>query len=482
MMNQRSIGYKIGVTLGLLHLSLVVFAFHSYINSSSSTAGLVFLWFFTLDAPILIFPSSIFKLFGFMAPLFQFGVLGSTLWFLIPWLVDKVLIHILPKVNRTVRGIIIVGTIPLFILGFGPLSLFANKLSMQGERPEELTKSLNSASSDFLTEKVIFEDTGHGGVISINRMSCRPGAGKEILLGLSAGTVFLNDSYEEQKRWKYPDSFFMSLEPIYLNEKDSCRLLAYRFGKYVSLIDLEGKEMWKVTKSKSSSLAPDGATFGDIDGDGRPEFAVQSTYIEGIHMVDELGNTLWKHKNPNFSIGHLEVEDVTGDGKANVIYSNSNNAKGGTYFTFLDSTGDVENQLNISTTSYEFALIRWPKDKLNFLLTEEKIVRIVDLEGNVVLQLEAPGCRPYGAVKAITVKFRENEPAYLAIRKSLHPDIAVLYVYDFSGNLVYQKTDLRKGLFAPALAAVPVKDSKTEKLLVGSKKNYKALVLEYSIQ
>jgi len=189
----------------------------------------------------------------------------------------------------------------------------------------------------------------------------------------------------------------------------------------------------------------------------------------------------WKH--PVLALGHLEMADVRGNGMAEIIYSNSNNAFGTTDFTILDADGTVANQHKIATKSYEFAVIRWPnaEAKPNLLLTEERKIRIVDLKGETVMQLDAPGCRPFGDVKAVTVKFKKEEPEYLAVKKSLHPDLSVLYVYDANGKFVYQKTDVIDLVLAPTLAAVPANESGVEKLLVGSKQKNKAQVLEYSL-
>jgi len=72
----KSIGLKIGLALAALHLCLAILAFIAYITSSSSTSALVFIWFFFLDAPIRLLPSSIFDIFGVAAPLISFGVFG----------------------------------------------------------------------------------------------------------------------------------------------------------------------------------------------------------------------------------------------------------------------------------------------------------------------------------------------------------------------------------------------------------------------
>jgi hypothetical protein len=481
-MKQKSIGFKIGVVLAAVHLCLTVLAFFAYINSRSSTAGLVFIWFFSLDAPILLLPFSVFQIFGVAAPLIQFGVFGSALWFLIPWLIDMAFTCVFPNGKRLVGAIVIVGAIPFLLAGFSQLGFLSLKLMIRRERPAELKKVLNRASSDFLTEKVIFEDNAAGTVNSISRMNCRPGAGMELIVAMSGGIVFLNESYQEQSRLKFADRRFNTIEPLDMDGTHSCRFLAYRYGEGAHLFDLERKEIWNFTWPDSSGLHIDGVRFGDVDGDGKMEFAMFYRYTQGIHLVDGDGKTRWEH--PVYSLGHLEIADIDGNGKARVIYTNSNNANGITDFTILDSEGTIASQQKIATESYEFAVIRWPNRaaKPNILLTEDGKIRIVDIKGETVMQLDAPGCRPFGDMEAVTVKFKKEEPEYLAVRKSLHPDLSVLYVYDANGKLVYQKTEVIEGLLYPTLATVPINETDTERLLVGaSAQNFRAQVLEYSL-
>lgn len=479
---RKSTGFKVGLLLAAIHLCLAVLAFLAAIKSHSSTAGLVFIWFFFLDAPLLLLlPPTLFNIFGIASPLIQYGVIGSALWFLIPWLIDKAVTRISPNTSRTARVLILIGVIPFILGGFYRLSFFSTKLLVQRERPAELKKMLNSATSDFLTGKVVFEDYAPMGVRSISRMNCRPGIGAELLLALPRGLVFLNENYQEQYRLNLSErKAYQTIQPLYLD--GSCVFLAHMFQEGMHLFGLDEKEIWRDSPLVTGAKGAEGVRFGDVDGDGKPEFAIYSRYTEGVHLIDGNGKTRWKH--PAYTIGHLEMQDVNGDGKAEIIYTNSNNANGITEFTTLDAMGTELNQQKITTASYEFALVNWPisEGKPNFLLTEDGKIKLVDLQGATVMTLDAPGCKTFGNLSAITVRFKKDEPAYLAVKKSIHPDLSVLYVYDANSKLVFQKTQAVEGLLAPTLAAVPVRDSGAEKLLVGEyTKGFKAQVLEYSL-
>jgi hypothetical protein len=482
-MKNRSLGFKIGIVLAGIHLCLAVLAFVAMVNSRSSTSSLVFIWFFFLDAPLLLLvPASALKIFGVSAPLIQFGIFGSALWFIIPWLTDTIIRSIFRAASNRTRIIIIIGFIPLVLAGFFRLSFFSTKLLVQQERPEELKQKLNQASSDFLTGKVIFEDYAPAGVTSINRLKCRSSDGEELVLALPQSIAFLDDSYQVQHKLNLVDrKAFKEIEPLAVTGTPSCEYLGYMYPEGVYLYGPDGKEIWKFISQNSGTGTIDGVRSGDIDGDGKPEYAVYYRYREGIALLDSSGKIKWKY--PVYALGHLEIADIRGDGKAEIIFDNSNNANGVTEFTVLDSRGAVSRQLNIKTASSEFGLISWPgsDSKLNILLTEEGKISIVDFKGATLMQLDAPGCRTFGELKALKVKLKKDEPAYLAVRKSLHPDLSVLYVYAADGKLVYQKTEVNNGLLAPALAVIPSIDG-AERLLVGeSAPNFKARIIEYSL-
>jgi predicted Zn finger-like uncharacterized protein len=480
---RKSIGFKIGILLAAVHLCLAILMFLTMMKSHSSTAGLVFILFFFLDAPLLLLlPHTVFNIFGIASPLIQYGVIGSALWFLIPWLIDKGVTQFSRNISRTLRVVIVVGAIPFILAGFYRLSFFSTKLLVQRKRPAELKKMLNSATSDYLTEKVVFEEYAPAGISSITRMSCRPGAGKEILVALPRGVVFLNESYQVQYRLNLSDrKGFKSIEPLVVDGDQNCGFLAHMFQEDIFLLNSEGKEIWKSSHIGNSG-GFEGVRSGDIDGNGKKEFALYYMYREGIHLIDGGGKTRWKH--PVYSLGHLEMADVRGNGKTEIIYSNSNNANGITDITILDAQGTEVSQQKFATASSEFAVIRWPNGEAqpNILLTEEGKIRLVNLQGETAMSLDAPGCKTYGAVKAITAKFKKDKPPFLVVRKSLHPDIFVLYVYDAEGMLVYQRTEVTDGGRIPTLVTVPANETGAEKLLVGgTTKDFKAQVSEYTL-
>ena len=480
-MKRSSLGFKIGIGVALFHFCMVLLACLAVWQSRSSTAGLAFIWFFFLDAPLFFLEPLSFGLFGQLGPLIHYGLLGSALWFLIPWLIGKIAARIFPRRPRVATVVCLIVAIPILLVGFLKLYSFSMERSIEGERPEELKGRLNSISSDFLTSKVVFSEDGvFCGISGISKMTCRPGAGAELLVALPRAVVFLDDNYQEKHRVSFGDRVFHTIEPADIDGKHSCAFLAYSFMEGAYLFDFQGKELWNYTQHDSATGYVEAARCGDIDGDGKQEVAVLDGYSREIRLLDSDGRTRWKH--PAISIRHMEMADVRGNGKAEVVYGNFDCTIMGVDLTVLNATGAVASETKIVTPTEEFALVRWPRRKTapNVLLTEDNKIRIVDLDGKAVIQLDAPGCRPFGDMRAVTVKLKKDEPEFLAVKKNLHPDLSVLYVYNAEGKLVYQKTDVTGGALAVTLAAVPAKEAGLEKLLVGAAQEPNVQVLELS--
>jgi hypothetical protein len=476
-MGQKSIGFKVGLMLAAIHLALMIISYALLANSHSSTSALVFIWCFIIDSPFLFLPKGLFQPLGMMGPMIQFGLFGTCLWFLIPWLIDHLIVLSLPRITRGVRWLLVLVLVLLVFFGLAALSPIAIRSSIQQERPAEL-KKLNTASSTFLSRNDVIDSENQ--VSGIFRTDCRPGHSEELALSLRGGVIFFDRDFQEKWRLDLGKTFWQ-IQPVSLGKAGGCGFLVYDLNQSASLLDSQGKLIWTYDRSKQPSGRLDGVCPGDMDGDGVPEFAVYYSYREGIRLLNVNGTERWKH--PVYSLGHIEFSDIDGNAGDELLYTNSNNAGGETHLTALDSHGNAVLETKFKTESYEFAVVRWPtgEGKSRILLTEDNRIRLVTLKGDAERTLDAPGCRTYGTVTAATVKFRNNEPEYLAVVKHLHPDIQVLYVYNGSGALVYQYNDVALIHMEYGMTTIPSGETGAEDLLlIRWKDNNERAVTKYS--
>lgn len=473
-MTPKSVGFKLGLIVAILHLLLVLLTYAAVVHSTSSTAGLAYLPFMFLDAPVLF-------LGGFLPggdalmrqPLIVFGGAGSFLWFAIPWLADRLVARIFPNTRRWIRWLAASAVLPAAIFAFVPLSHLSVSRSIRAERPEEIQALLKNPSPGLFAKRTVLEAKELGGICGIHP---DPAGGEDgVLVLFHRGVVRLDRDWTETSRVEFADIYYQTVEPVRTAGAFDERFLAYRFFDYAALLGPDGGEIWRAGEKTGQDSPLAGAATGDIDGDGRPEFALYHTYQKGISLHDDSGRLRWTHYAN--SIDHVVMADVRGNGRQEILM------RAGRDFLILDADGTCAAQIPIETDSSGFALVHWPEQSArpNLLLTEDNRIRIVDFDGNDLRELDAPGCRSYGDVVAVPVRFRNGEPPALAVRKNVHPDLAVLYVYTADNRLIHQSVEIRPGGGTPALAAVPAGDSGVERLLVGSGENNQVRLLEYSL-
>lgn len=473
-MTPKSVGFKLGLIVASLHLLFVLLTNAAVAHSTSSTAGLAFLPFMFLDAPILFLGGFLPGGDALMSqPLIVFGGAGSLLWFAIPWLADRLVARIFPNTPRWIRWLVAIAVLPAALFAFVPLSHVSVSRSIRNERPAELKVLLKHPAPGALARRVVLEDSAMRGICGIHPA---PAGGEDgVLVLFHRGVVRLDRDWTETSRVEFADTSYKTVEPVRTAGTFDGRFLAYRFFDHAALLGPEGGEIWRAGEKTGQDSPLAGAATGDIDGDGRPEFALYHTYQKGISLHDDSGRLRWTH-DAN-SIDHVVMADVRGNGRQEILM------RAGRDFLILDANGTIAAQLPMETDSSGFALVHWPEggNRPHLLLTEENQLRVVDLDGHEIRRLEAPGCRGFGDIAAVPVRFRAGEPPALAVRKNVHPDLAVLYVYTADNRLIHQSVEIRQGGGTPALAAVPAGDSGVERLLVGSGENNQVRLLEYSL-
>ena len=469
-MSPKTVGFKLGLIVAILHLLLVLLTYAAVANSTSSTAGLAYLPFMFLDAPILFLGGCLpggDTLMGL--PLISFGILGSLLWFAFPWLSDRLVVRWFPRTRRLVRWLVALAALPVLLCAFVPLAHLSVSRSIRDTRPVELKALLKHPVPGILARRTVWETNLLDRICGIHPDPDTDG----LLLACHRSVLRLDAQFTVQHRLDFPE-YFQSVAPVRIGDGFSGQYIVHRLFEYAALLGPEGRELWRAGEKLAPGQHVEGVRSGDIDGDGRPEFAVFYRYGGGILLVDEKGQTLWTYSAD--SIDHLEMADVRGNGRQEILFHDR-------AFKILDAAGRVVAETNIATSSSQFALAAWPASagRPNLVLSEENQIRIVDLDGNEIRRLEAPGCRGFGDLAAVPVRFRADAAPFLAVRKLLHPDLATLFVYDAAGQLVHREVEIVLGSGDAALAAVPAGDSGAERLLVGSGENNQVRLLEYSL-
>jgi len=312
---------------------------------------------------------------------------------------------------------------------------------------------------------------------NIVRGQFNSGAGVELALLGSRATIFTDENFNFKSKIKF--KFYATRRTLVNLGGTAWRYLVYSHLDHVSLLSLDENLQWRYNSDKKATLYVSGVASGDMDGDSKPEFAVYHSFTKGVVLLDATGVKIWEH--PVQNLEHLEVADLNGDSKAEIIYSGFGTAD--SVFTVLDGAGLVIDKVKVPSKSRYFTIVNWPdrSSRPNLLITEDGKMIVANLKGETIAELNAPGCKGQFESQAVPVKFKDNEPDYLAVKKTVFPDLSVLYVYDSKGQLVYQTTKVTETQLPPLVFVVPVGSGGTEKLLVGAEtKDGKAVLLEYA--
>lgn len=231
--------------------------------------------------------------------------------------------------------------------------------------------------------------------------------------------------------------------------------------------DRSGQEQWTFeTFNEISEMA-----FGDVDGDGKPEFVVIKKSIQSsfgsevgrsrgeIVLLSNAGKQLWRH--PYDDVWHVVVADVDNDGKTEILVSNYSGR-----VVVKDYSGATKFDI-VGYDARNFSLINWPTrlSLPHLLFSAGENVWVVKLTGEVVAKFNAPGAHSF-ELRGTIVQLQDKDPPYFAVivKERAASASAILFIFDLDGRLLYQET---LPVLFPVLATPIVGQGRSESLLVG---------------
>jgi hypothetical protein len=329
------------------------------------------------------------------------------------------------------------------------------------DTPYEARKVGVKKGADFLKESIFLKDSRLGTICDIVQGQLNLNAGSEIGVTTYSRVFFLDREANIRSFMAFNPT--AQLKIIDLENDGNCEYLATRIYEGISLIDHQGNVLWEYNQKiydlprypRGSSI--DRAIAGNIGRTGIWKFAVLYHWT-GISLIDKYGVKNWEQLISGAD--SVQFVDVHNDGNVNIVIGSSQK------ITIMDSEGKIVSQKNAPYQWYELSICKWPtkNDQDLVLFSGDKIIHLIDFDGNSIMQFSAPGCTT-GPVKGVLVKLKIGEPEYLAVLAELFPTRWALYVYDPQGTLVYQRVFSEQ---CSSIAAVSLDDSGAETLLVGS--------------
>lgn len=334
------------------------------------------------------------------------------------------------------RYALIVGSIALFVLFVGAGALALRKASpakpVVGGKlvmPSPLKKTGVIKGSGLLSRSTFLTDPRVGYVTDIAQGKFDRGRGSEIAIAGTAGAAFVGTDGSAKAFTAFSETFDR-VNIIDVEGDGDCEFLDR--GGWTSpakLVDHKGKTEWWHGNSV------DDTAFGDIDGDGKLEFAVGYNGGGGVTLLNAQGKELWN--KPDGNVWHVEMTDTNSDGKPEIVHSNA-----GGVLTVRNALGDVVSQSHPAEYFAFFSLCRWPAstDPTYCLLAGERAIWLFGFDGSTVARFSVPASNRLGNAVGTPVKLKNGGPDYLAVLVSYAQwKRSILYLFDSKKALVYEE-------------------------------------------
>ena len=348
----------------------------------------------------------------------------------------------------TVAGVVLV----IVIAGFIIFDKMKNRIF---EVPKDLNQP--SKSSDYLQKSVFVEDGRIGKVTDITFGVLDPDSALTIGVAGTNGALLLDSALNKRVFIPFGE---VSEHADIIKTKNSCYFLSRRgelFKRKTAFIDHTGKSLWMYGDEKRSV---DDTAVGDLNGDGKLEFAVGFNGGDGIHLLDQSGNKVWE--KPDGNVWHVEIVDANNDGNLKIVHSNSSSE-----IVVRNKNGDIVSKSKPAQHITHFSIVDWPDktSKKVILLSEDKFIWLLDFDGKVIAKYDAPDCRDLGEARGAVIKLTKDQSPYLAVAVEFrHWKRTLLYVYNSTKNLVYQENIPSA---CASIATLQKQNSREESLLVG---------------
>ena len=203
------------------------------------------------------------------------------------------------------------------------------------------------------------------------------------------------------------------------------------WGMSASLIGQDGATIWEY----GGSPGVNAMRGGDMDGDGKLEFVVGFNGAGGIHLLDEQGNKRWEKSGGN--IWNTEIVDATGEGDMRIVHSDA-----GGRLTVRDGSGNTIKTTNPKFYFSHFSISPWPTPdgRPHGVAAENDVIWLLDVNGNVAAQFDAPDCGNLGHAYGTPFAMPSGEEFGFAVIVN-YPNWkrSMLYLYDDSKTLLYQE-------------------------------------------
>ena len=332
------------------------------------------------------------------------------------------------------------------------------------EVPAELRESRVILGANLLRKEIFYQGSGIGEISQILTGWPADRENADLMVAGNKGVKFLDLRGQAVKGIRFSAPFFSAIQVVQLDKGGNFGFLTRdeSWSGPVLLFDDRGHEIWSYGSRVFSGA--DDSVAGDIDGDGRPEFAV-AVQVK-IHLINRDGREIWSSHDLN--IWHLEVLPAYGGEQGKILHSNA-----GGELIVQDPQGHETARYLPGHYVGHFAITRWSAEtRPTHILAPDEITSttdprhreffVLDSRGNMVSHFESSIGALLSELEGTSVFFFPDGSYYALLQFYGPARRSILSVFDEKSRLVYQEVlDENCG----AVTSAPGESS--ESLLVG---------------
>jgi len=253
-----------------------------------------------------------------------------------------------------------------------------------------------------------------------------------ISVGGGSGAAFIDRNYRSLELVRFFDVHLQTTVPVDIHGDGNYDYMDRGGGwQPVKLVSGKGRLLWKFPPPyRSSHLAANQMAAGDLDQDGRVDFAVGMNAAGGLYLFNSDGTEKWRREAGN--VFAVEIVDLDGDGQPEIVHIDRGR------IVIRDKRGEIIRQFQFPSHHVDHLVWKLDHSEFGVVGTRNGFIQIYNLQGKELRRVRLPHVEGY---VASLQPIRHAGAIYYAasIHAPYHYNNGYLYIFDEAGRVIHKE-------------------------------------------